>query len=120
MADYCGPVTVSTGKIGVYASSRRRGAGWGRVTPVSTGKEGGPMALLGLDAKQVAVMNSLERWNYFTSYASRLEDAPPKGPHYAIRIGSHTIYANETDELREKFEIMCRKLRRKLGLRINK
>jgi hypothetical protein len=70
------------------------------------------MAGPALDGPAVARMTAEERWKYFQNFAQYCEDAPPKGPHYHIRIGSRTLYSDDTADLREQFEKYVHNLRR--------
>ena len=72
------------------------------------------MAIPDLGEDDVAVMNSDQRWRYFTDYARYIDDAPARGPHHAIRVGSTTLSDNDTAPLRKRFEAHVRSLRRRL------
>jgi hypothetical protein len=56
-------------------------------------------------------MNSGSLWAAFARLARYIPDAPVQGPLYAVRVGSKTLYDNDTMELYKKFrqEIAQRK-----------
>jgi hypothetical protein len=47
---------------------------------------------------------------YFMKYAQYMEDSPNKP--YVIRVGSRTLFGNDTMDLRNQFEVHVRKLKR--------
>lgn len=61
------------------------------------------MALPALSTELLITMKKHELLSYFMDYARRIPDAPRSGPFYAIRVGSKTLFDNDTYELRKKF-----------------
>jgi hypothetical protein len=50
---------------------------------------------------------------YFMEYAQYMKDSPNKP--YVIRVGSKTLFSDDTMDLRQQFEVHVRKLKRRLS-----
>ncbi len=72
------------------------------------------MALPAKPVLDIARMNAEQRFAYFLEYARHIPDAPEgRGYSYAIRIGGEMLFSDDTAELREQFDRLTRRLRRK-------
>lgn len=60
------------------------------------------MALFAKSFEEVKKMNPEQRTLYFEEYAGYFEDSP--STPYAIRVGGKTFFAEDTLELRQKFD----------------
>jgi hypothetical protein len=60
------------------------------------------MALKALDLNTVKAMDAERRTAYFEKYAGYFPENPRL--RYAIRVGSKTLFSNDTLELRLKFD----------------
>lgn len=60
------------------------------------------MALPFLSTELLITMKQRELTSYFMDYARRIREPAKCGPFYAIRVGSKTLFANDTHELRKK------------------
>jgi hypothetical protein len=60
------------------------------------------MALPSKPLEEVATMRPKQRTAYFEEFARFIEDAPRL--KYAIRVGSQTIFSDDTMDLRKKFD----------------
>jgi hypothetical protein len=65
------------------------------------------MALPALDLETVRKMDKAGRTGYFENYARYSEDSPCC-LHYAIRVGSKTLFSEDTADLRQKFDKLLR------------
>jgi len=64
------------------------------------------MALPALPLEAVRIMDKHERTSYFETYARYSEDSPLTP--YAIRVGSKSLFSNDTADLRQKFDKLLR------------
>lgn len=64
------------------------------------------MALPSLPLETVRKMDKSERAEYFETYERYFSDAPQKP--YAIRVGSRTLFSNDTYDLRQQFDKLLR------------
>ena len=64
------------------------------------------MALRALSLETVQKMDEKGRTEYFEAFAGFFEDSPNQP--YAIRVGSTTLFSEDTWELRKKFNKLLR------------
>lgn len=64
------------------------------------------MALKALSLQEVQTMNKEECTAYFEEYAGYFEDSPITP--YAIRVGSITLFSDDTHNLRQQFDYVLR------------
>lgn len=64
------------------------------------------MAIPSLPVEQVRAMNAKQRTEYFEEYARYFSDS--SAAPYAIRIGSKTLFSDDTYDLRKKFDHFLR------------
>jgi hypothetical protein len=62
------------------------------------------MSLASRSLEYVLAMNAAQRTTYFNRFASFFKDSP--GKRYAIRVGSTTLHADDTMELRTLFDML--------------
>jgi hypothetical protein len=70
------------------------------------------MALPAQDIKTVIRMSEPDRERYFMDYARYIETASKL--KYAIRIGSKTLRSDDTMDLRNRFERVIARMKRKM------
>lgn len=58
--------------------------------------------------KEVRGMNVDDRTRYFETHARYFADTPPTA-RYAIRVGPHTLFADDTEKLRQLFDQAVRR-----------
>jgi hypothetical protein len=61
----------------------------------------------------VLAMDNERLEEYFMEYAQYMEDSPNKP--YVIRVGSKTLFSDDTMDLRKQFEAHVRKLKRRVA-----
>lgn len=70
-----------------------------------------------LGSDVIVRMTFEERFKYFSDNARYNPEAPPRGPHYHIRVGDRTLYADDTGRIHEQFENYVKNLRRSINRR---
>ena len=77
------------------------------------------MALPAIESNKIAAMPQNELFTYFCDNARHIEDAPAKGPHYAIRFGSRSYFNEDTAELWWAFKHAVELHRRRTGIKVH-
>jgi hypothetical protein len=71
------------------------------------------MALPAKSLDDILAMDNSRLKEYFMDYAQYMEDSPNKP--YVIRVGSKTLFSDDTMDLRNQFEAHVRKLKRRVA-----
>lgn len=77
------------------------------------------MAAPSLSIDRILPMNAAQRLEFFSAFARYMPDSPEEYS-YVIRIGSKTLYSDDTMTLRMQFEAYVKRMRRQWKVRVNR